>query len=181
MINACETFASQHYAVVAVCCRNRVGNIWLSDKSIPFLNGFISKQNWRIWGTGNLNVALPSYFCMTKKSRFGAPFPPKDSLDRMGTPRSSCNTVSNHMSFIFSTNISLTVSFPWIIASILEAGWIDLYSPDFTPCDFFLWGVCGEECLKDEVYRQNLKRLPNWNSTYMLIFPLASAIYCQTS
>ncbi|GBN32900.1 hypothetical protein AVEN_231834-1 [Araneus ventricosus] len=36
------------------------GNIWFSDEAYFNLDGFVNKQNWRIWGTENLHVAVPS-------------------------------------------------------------------------------------------------------------------------
>ncbi|GBM61424.1 hypothetical protein AVEN_70781-1 [Araneus ventricosus] len=37
-----------------------VGNIWFSDEAYFNLDGFVNKQNWRIWGTENPHVAVPS-------------------------------------------------------------------------------------------------------------------------
>ncbi|GBM69368.1 hypothetical protein AVEN_272186-1 [Araneus ventricosus] len=37
-----------------------VGNIWFSDETYFNLDGFLNKQNWRIWGTENPDVAVRS-------------------------------------------------------------------------------------------------------------------------
>ncbi|GBL90647.1 hypothetical protein AVEN_219315-1 [Araneus ventricosus] len=37
-----------------------VGNKWFSDEAYFNLDGFVNKQNWRIWGTENPHVAVPS-------------------------------------------------------------------------------------------------------------------------
>ncbi|GBM47867.1 hypothetical protein AVEN_91850-1 [Araneus ventricosus] len=37
-----------------------VGNVWFSDEAYFNLDGFVNKQNWRICGTENPHVAVPS-------------------------------------------------------------------------------------------------------------------------
>ncbi|GBM14916.1 hypothetical protein AVEN_213261-1 [Araneus ventricosus] len=37
-----------------------VGNVLFSDKAYFNLDSFVNKQNWRIWGTENPHVAVPS-------------------------------------------------------------------------------------------------------------------------
>ncbi|GBN06407.1 hypothetical protein AVEN_139759-1 [Araneus ventricosus] len=37
-----------------------VGSIWFSDEAYFNLDGFVNKQNWRIWGTENPHVAVLS-------------------------------------------------------------------------------------------------------------------------
>lgn len=37
-----------------------VGSIWFTDEAYFYLDGFVNKQNWRIWGTENPHVAVPS-------------------------------------------------------------------------------------------------------------------------
>ncbi|GBN95091.1 hypothetical protein AVEN_109477-1 [Araneus ventricosus] len=37
-----------------------VGNIWFSEEAYFNFDGFVNKQNWRIWRTRNPHVAVPS-------------------------------------------------------------------------------------------------------------------------
>ncbi|GBM60197.1 hypothetical protein AVEN_273508-1 [Araneus ventricosus] len=43
-----------------------VGNIRFSDEAYFNFDGFVNKQNWRIWGTENPHVALPSFLYSPK-------------------------------------------------------------------------------------------------------------------
>ena len=41
-------------------CEFDAGNIWFIHKEGFFLDGFVHKQNWCIWGRENSHVAVPS-------------------------------------------------------------------------------------------------------------------------
>lgn len=58
-INSRETFANDMVQMIDVGDIN-VDNILFSDEAYFQLDGYVNKQNWRIWGTENPHVAVPS-------------------------------------------------------------------------------------------------------------------------
>ncbi|GBM52615.1 hypothetical protein AVEN_16730-1 [Araneus ventricosus] len=149
-----------------------VGNIWFLDEAYFNLDGFVNKQNWRIWGTENPHVAVSSspyspkvmiWAAISSKGIIG-PFFREQTINvakylgildefvaihyalddhwtaslfiQDGTRPHQTPAVFDFLSEHFNDRV-IALDYDKHAGNSME--WPP-FSPDLTPCDFFLWG-----------------------------------------
>ena len=65
-INAQETFANDIMQRINDGDIH-VGSIWFTDEAYFYLDGFVNKQNWHIWGTETLHMLQSNCLCIWKQ------------------------------------------------------------------------------------------------------------------
>ncbi|GBN94833.1 hypothetical protein AVEN_207844-1 [Araneus ventricosus] len=125
-----------------------VGCIWFTDEAHFHLNGFVNKQNWRFWVSENPHLCeekplhspkLIAWVALALEDRSRIEWFIQDGARPHRTEK-----VFRFLDEYFGNRV-IALDYPKFTGTGMDR---PPYSPDLTPCDYFLWGRIERHCLR---------------------------------